>query len=526
MVKPILAERDAAAAVALLLKVNDPALPEPLRREFASILPSLGLIALPLLTEEQIPKIFNQFIVAWLDGDLEQLLERLTIVFESVPVKQRSALKTMLLNGVKANNTSLTEAPVVSGGQTRVPTVGNWTQLLLTMNVDAEQFIAGLPNAAAFTAEDRQRIKDLSEMLRLLQSSSASVEGIEEEIPVKRASGQLGVLAHGEIKPVSAPPRSASPAGPVAATPHFTPEDEQEILAHAKKLSAMDLTPSTVEDLALILIDQIAQRLGLIFSDEALQRRFRTALIAQLKGIRPARETKSLLMRDAKLGGLGLAEDRADAVLAEIETAAKRFHDAEGVAGLERERARLLQQSAAAPTPPPAPSQPLKPVAAMADVPSPRLRPSAAPAPITATKTLRPGPVRMVQPRPFTSDRQQLQDIRPGSRTRQTVGPVDELRGLTVQEFRQIGANTSTSILKLKDKFDALAKESYALRVQGIVGWRQSPLHYLYLTMGNESMNERQPITAVVASRAGRGEETLTVDEFRAIADLNRALRF
>ncbi len=543
--------RDAAAAVRLLQNIEHASDAQTVRRELAAVLPKVYLLALPLLSEQQLAASLNEHLVALLDADQDFFLERVTIALESLPVRQRDALKASLRERLAKNNASLTDTALTRlTGQTGLPTVGNWLADIVAVRdrlPTPELYLSAKPNAASFSADDRRRVGGLMALVALLLTPSATAEGIEEEVPVRQA-GRLGMFEHGRVRDLSrgsastrprvAPVPTASPSpaavspSPVQVVPsapvekaaarfYFHPEDEQEIQQHSDRLSAMSLAPSAAE-LAETVVDEIIRQHGLSFPDELLIKRFRTAMVAHLKGIRSADETKDLLRRDSKIGGLALPEPVTVAVLASAAAQGLKLHDAKGIADLQTTRRRLAEERAAqahaqVATPSAPPPQPVVPSLAQPARP-----------PQFQVKELRPAPT-MVRPRPVGTERIQLQDIRTAQRPAprgRTVGPVDELQNLTLEEFRSLGGDIRTAARKLKDKFDALAKESYSLRVQGIVGWRQSPLFKLYLNIGGESMNSRQPISAVIGQRQQRGEPVLTDQEFSVIADLNRLLRF
>ena len=53
-----------------------------------------------------------------------------------------------------------------------------------------------------------------------------------------------------------------------------------------------------------------------------------------------------------------------------------------------------------------------------------------------------------------------------------------------------------------------------------------SPLNQLYVRIGMESMERAVPVERVIQERASSQKETLLMEEFNAIADLNKHLRY
>ncbi len=110
--------------------------------------------------------------------------------------------------------------------------------------------------------------------------------------------------------------------------------------------------------------------------------------------------------------------------------------------------------------------------------------------------------------------------------SRRLLGPIDELRYLSVDEFRRLGESAEERINKIKQKISILEEESFAQKIEGIKAWRTSPVYQLYLQIGRESMEQGKPVKDVIADRQVRGDKYLTWEEFTLISDLNQQLRF
>ena len=106
------------------------------------------------------------------------------------------------------------------------------------------------------------------------------------------------------------------------------------------------------------------------------------------------------------------------------------------------------------------------------------------------------------------------------------TGPVDELRTLTLMDFRRLGADTKQAVAHIVEKIELLGEESFGKRAEGTNAWRQSPLYKLYLEMGVESMERGEPIGIVISRRSTSNRPYLSEHEFTAVADLNQNLRF
>lgn len=106
------------------------------------------------------------------------------------------------------------------------------------------------------------------------------------------------------------------------------------------------------------------------------------------------------------------------------------------------------------------------------------------------------------------------------------VGPIDELRLFTLADFRRLDADPKRATLRLQDKIKLLEEESYTKMVEGVRAWRMSPLNQLYLSIGHESLAAGKNIADAIRERREAGRTTLSEEEFGALLDLNKKLRF
>jgi hypothetical protein len=151
-------------------------------------------------------------------------------------------------------------------------------------------------------------------------------------------------------------------------------------------------------------------------------------------------------------------------------------------------------------------------------------RPADIPAPPVAAPKLKPAPTPPpVIQRPRMADRPKMADI---TRPTKTLGPAEEMRSLSVTEFRRLGQGAAESTRKVLEKFHHLQQESFTLWAEAVAGWRQSEVHQVYLAMGRQSLEQGAPITEVVQQRARLGQPYLSEHEFTSLADLNRQLQF
>jgi hypothetical protein len=115
-----------------------------------------------------------------------------------------------------------------------------------------------------------------------------------------------------------------------------------------------------------------------------------------------------------------------------------------------------------------------------------------------------------------------MADVAPAPRL---TGPVEEIRSLTLVDFRRLSKDPSEATLKIKDKIDLLQEQSFDTKTQGIRAWTESGVNKQYLDLLRASL-EGRPVVDIIAEREAAGTPTLTKPEFDAIMTLNRILRF
>lgn len=106
------------------------------------------------------------------------------------------------------------------------------------------------------------------------------------------------------------------------------------------------------------------------------------------------------------------------------------------------------------------------------------------------------------------------------------TGPVQELENTSLNIFRRYGENGQERAKKVFQKINILEKESVTKKTQGINAWRKSPVYKLYLDLGARSLMNGQEVSSLIAELKAKGEDVLTLEEFHAIGDLNKLLRF
>ncbi len=107
-----------------------------------------------------------------------------------------------------------------------------------------------------------------------------------------------------------------------------------------------------------------------------------------------------------------------------------------------------------------------------------------------------------------------------------TTGPVEEIRKLSLEDFRRLGANPKEAADRVHKKIDLLGDESLTKKAEGVKAWHESEVYKLYLAIGAASMAEKKPIEQVIREYKEASKPYLAPEEFNGVADLNRKLSY
>lgn len=358
-----------------------------------------------------------------------------------------------------------------------------------------------------------------------------------------------------DLMSVSARPAAAPASGIQGAQFFFSPDDEEEI----RKLSDnLGRPPEVNTKLVDEKLEAILKEANINFGSAAVADRFKQIVRTYLKGIRGRLDTKLTLTKAFDAGGLNFDEESAEKIMAlsdrsEALAKAEKMKPpakiavpedklaglkAVGAADLEYDLAKEMEKRQAAkaeavkplftpsrPASPPAgPGAPVKPA-------PPKLPPAKKPVPSGAGAKEAPAakpaaePEKLALKRPLETSggKKKMEDVKYVPRT---SGPVDELGLMDLVAFRRMDKEPQLASAKIKEKIKTLEEEQYSKRSEAIKAWRQSPVNRLYLAVGEEAMTKNKPVDIIIEERKSGGQDTLTGEEFEAIMNLNRDLRF
>ncbi len=378
-----------------------------------------------------------------------------------------------------------------------------------------------------------------------LQPAKASVPPIRQSF-----SSQGGAAPARAVSPVKPPPPISS--APTASI-FMAPDDELEIREQQEKLNQMMAAPAghsvlSVED----VVNKAVSDFQLRFDEDIMQKRFAKVIESRLRDLRDSVETKEVLTRSKKIGGLELSPDLAGKILSFVEQHITDKPVIKPVELVKPASVRFDIPPAFIPRPQPvaAPMKPAEPIKEdvnklaeeikkefQAPVPSPKpdLAAPAPQVPKPETPAAPSAPVstpemytrpqdempRIVQVRKPEIERPQVIDIRQPAKV---MGPVEELADLDLDEFRRQGTNPTEAAERILEKIDLLEHDSWAMKIDATKAWRRSPANQLYLQIGQESMESNQTVAETIRRRMQNNQPYLLLDEFLAINSLNSRL--
>lgn len=579
--RELIALRETSAAADVLARL-EPRLVEvaSVAEKLAEELSALRVLALSFLPDAELTKIFSTQLLSLVRNETVDVWTELRSKFLSLPVVDRDILKEQFVTALRANSEAVSAGLINTPQGPRPPTVGNWLRLyersagMHPTPEQREQFLSTNPDAVAQSPSDITALRRIVHLFDRLKLSSLTPEGLEEDIVIEDASGKLHVMSGGAVvalapsaasaaaatpapapapttpvplatptpaptpapiappivqampappripqvlvtppppvSPVTAPQPPVTSTGRPAAPALGHPDDDAEIRAAQEHINQAPTT-SDAERVERTL-DQFISQHQLLFPEPIMEKRFRMIMKAFIKGIRTAGDTTELLTRATKIGGMAYAPDLAHTLVEAATSVGQSYRDATPLPA----------------TPPPPPPSMAAPMPARPKVPNAPPSPAMPPIRPVPAAVAAPLPTPLYRPKPSPiirrpDDRPAMSDIQVPSKM---TGPVDELRTLTLMDFRRLGADTKQAVAHVIEKIDLLGEESFAKRAEGTNAWRQSPLYKLYLEMGVESMERGEPIGIVISRRSTSNRPYLSEHEFTAVADLNQNLRF
>lgn len=536
-------------------------------------------IALQTLTDKQtvdlfhnhLPELFNLQIRHEIPEDQHVVKDYLTTkirdrVLVNLMFDERDKFKKQLIDAIVSSDSEITSQVFYRGIKEARPTVKHWFAEYVEflpneemLKIKQKEFFAKNENYKRLNDVEKERIQLLIQAYEQLKISSWKQEGTEEAVRYEDEKG-TGVVQYGNVEyddpeliksyedffkmkevqdliketeffsdekygllqsrpPVSETSKGALTdptlsGGPdIAATAgpdHFTTQDAADVQKLAGTTGELQTNGTNYQQQA----KQLMQTLKLNFVTPEQQKKFTMLMESVLRGLRDHMELTTYLedmqysqpeidailqtVKQAVHGktqsGTGMsAELRTDLIMpAQVQTQGKSVTaDTSGMATESMPDISMMHQD-----------NQISPPAADTGKKSflPKLRRS------RRTK------------RPLVDDVKIQQSM--------VMGPIDELHAMDIVEFRRLSPDPVAAAGKLKDKIQLLGQEAISKQAEGVQAFRESILNQMYIEIGNSSIASGKAVADLIAERQSQGQITLSLNEFNAIADLNKELRF
>ena len=99
------------------------------------------------------------------------------------------------------------------------------------------------------------------------------------------------------------------------------------------------------------------------------------------------------------------------------------------------------------------------------------------------------------------------------------IGPVEEIKFFRLIDLRRLSSNTDEAVNRLKQKFINLKEESVLLFLDAALAWRESPLYKEYLDLIDEAFKKHLKIETVAF-----GKDKITPEEIKALIKMEKEL--
>ncbi len=298
----------------------------------------------------------------------------------------------------------------------------------------------------------------------------------------------------------------------------FSPDDEEEVKELAKKVHSFVKGKPFQENIEEKL-DAIFDEVKINFGSEELADRFRQILRTYLRGVRNRLDTKETLKKSLESGGLGFDEKSAEEVISIADKIVKKLDERTPVT---KPKKIILPEDQVKPKLDKKVSGLKNSGVRDVDYDFSKLKKGSTREEKDATLSKNIS----ITPTKKTVVNQGQGKIADVKYVPKLVGPIEELKEMDLINFRRLSPNPVDAAMKIKEKINFLEDDGYDKKLEGIKAWRQSPLNKLYLQIGQESISRGKDIGTIIYERQKAGKEYLTQEEFVAIMDLNKELRF
>lgn len=259
-----------------------------------------------------------------------------------------------------------------------------------------------------------------------------------------------------------------------------------------------------------------------------LQKRFLSIVDSRLREARNPYEVQAILERDPQNGGIGLSGSAVADVMVAIEDA-KSAQEAKQRAGVSVEldpkvMAEFAHLQEAGSGQRAAGSRIQEAGRGQREGGASDSLPSSLPPPSTLPPP--PRPVTMSEASvALGGAKKSMTDVR----GLKLSGPVEQIRRLTLTEFRRLSKDPAVAVEKLVTQVRLLEQEGFDKKEQAVLAWRSSPLYRTYVELSSAAMTQGVSIEEYAAAedaKTAAKRDFPSAAEIKAIISLNEAMRF
>jgi hypothetical protein len=239
--------------------------------------------------------------------------------------------------------------------------------------------------------------------------------------------------------------------------------------------------------------------------DPTLEKKLQTIIQLYLKDIRSEEDTKAACLKKREDNGLGLTSAQAEEVLTKTKSKQQLIVEP-----------NLLPLSLNTLKQPQSRIQPPK-----KNTPSLSASPTVAQTPPTPLKSSITEPVKSAQSSSNQIDFANFKKNRPLMRDVEdkplSLGPIDEIRAVTLTDFRRLANTPIEAAMRLGQKFLNLKLESILLLVDALAAWKTSPLFMEYTSAVLEACGQRKKLEQVLGDK-----QKIQLAEIYALLDMEK----
>ncbi|MFA5051139.1 MAG: hypothetical protein WC499_03420 [Patescibacteria group bacterium] len=279
-------------------------------QEYKSLLVKLSFVLLNTLRDERIINLFkNNFTQAFEMEDfdpLNDIIRKLKVILISkFAFEKRDELKKDIMEALLENQQPFLELKEGLQEKSISGWLGGYMSAVGTEPVDNKikivEYLNKISAENQLTNGQKEKLLKLFDLFEFLKTPSFSPKGLEEKVTVVDEKGQFKIYDQG---------REIILNKTKVAKSLTSEEKENDEIEKIKKQQAA-VVPIDINQ----AVETAITKVGLTFPDEILEKRFKNVVFSYLREVRGEIETRIVLKRPQKIGGVELDETTVDKVM-------------------------------------------------------------------------------------------------------------------------------------------------------------------------------------------------------------------